>query len=267
VIRLNFPLRRLPNLSREKFQDYWRETHGPLVASVARTLRMRRYMQSHTVADPLYDGLRSTRPGMEEPHDGIASVWFDSREDLVAAMTSEEGRRAGALLLEDEKRFIDLKRSSIWVSQEIAQINPMPENSIVATPNSSWIKFSYLLNPPQSMSWAACHKTWNMEHGYLLRRHSGASRFARYIQCHTLEDSINDDLRQSRECLPAYAGLTEAWFDRQDLVTIFGDPNGEGARAFGLFLEDEKRFIDFSRSSVFASKELVFVDRCGERVG
>ena len=118
MIRLNFALTRSPNLSREKFQEYWRQTHGPLVASVARTLRMRRYMQSHTVEDPLYDGLRASRTGMHAPFDGIASVWFDTREDLVAAMTSDAGRKAGALLLEDEKRFIDLPHSPLWLAEE-----------------------------------------------------------------------------------------------------------------------------------------------------
>jgi uncharacterized protein (TIGR02118 family) len=260
MIRLNFALRRLPNLSLADFQRYWRDRHGPLVASVARPLRMRRYVQSHAVEDPLYDGLRTAREGMHEPFDGIASVWFDTRDELVAATTSEEGRKAGALLLEDEKRFIDLARSPLWVSQEIAQINPMPENSIVAWPRSSWIKFCYLLQPKAGMSQADCHKTWNMEHGYLLRRHSGCTRFARYIQSHTLEDSLNAELRASRGGPPPYAGLTEAWFDRYDLLKIFADPTGEGARGFDLFLQDEKRFIDFGRSTLFAAKELVFVD-------
>jgi hypothetical protein len=43
-------------------------------------------------------------------------------------------------------------------------------------------------------------------------------------------------------------------------VKILGDPTSEGAIAFTAFLEDEKRFIDFSRSTLFAAKELVFVD-------
>jgi uncharacterized protein (TIGR02118 family) len=261
MIRLNFPLHRLGKLSRADFQKYWRETHGPLVASVARKLRVRRYMQSHTVEDPLYDGLRTARTGMHDPFDGIASLWWDTREDLVAAMTSAEGKKAGAMLLEDEKNFIDHARSPLWVSQEVCQINPMPENSIVAWPESSWIKFCYLLQPKEGMSVADCHKTWNMEHGYLIRRHSGCTRFARYIQNHTLDDSLNDDLRKSRNAPPPYAGLTEAWFDRYDLVKIFGDPESEGARGFQRFLEDEKRFIDFKRSSVWPAKEIVFVDQ------
>jgi uncharacterized protein (TIGR02118 family) len=259
MIRLNFPLRRLPSLSRADFQKYWREQHGPLVASFARTLRIRRYVQSHTVDDPLYDGLRSARTGMHEPFDGIASLWWDSREDLLAGMTDDPARSAGAKLLEDERRFIDLARSPLWVGQEIPQINPMGENSIVAWPQSSWIKFCYLLQPKPGMTQAACHRTWNMEHGYLLRRHSAATRFARYIQTHTLDDELNDAFRQTRGGPPAYAGLTEAWFDRYDLVKIFGDPESEGARGFNLFLEDEKRFIDFTRSTLFAAKELVFV--------
>ena len=260
MIRLNFALHRIHNLSLDEFQRYWRERHGPLVASVARVLGMRRYVQSHTVDDPFYDVLRVARPGMHAPFDGIASVWFDSRDELVSAMASEEGRRALEALLADERRFIDMARSPLWACQEIPQINPMPENSIVAWPKSSWIKLCYLLQPKKGMSQAACHKTWSMEHGYLIRRSSGATRFARYIQSHTLDDELNDALRASRGGPPAYAGLTEAWFDRHDLATTFADSGSEGARAFAAFLEDEKRFIDFERSTLFATKEIVFVD-------
>ena len=260
MIRLIFPLHRKAELTREEFQRYWRETHGPLVASVARALRVLRYVQSHTVEDPLYDGLRAARVGMQPPHDGIASLWWETRDDLVTAFQSPEGQRAGALLLEDEARFIDLGRSAVWLAQEVAQINPMPENSIVATPQSSWIKFCYLLNPLPGMSWAQCHRTWNMDHGYLIRRLSGCTRFARYIQSHTLEDELNEPMRASRKAAPPYAGLTEAWFDRYDLVTAFADPASEAAQAFNAMLEDEKRFVDFTRSSVWAAKERVFVD-------
>ena len=102
----------------------------------------------------------------------------------------------------------------------------------------------------------------DLEHGdrHLIRRHSGATRFARYIQNHTLEDELNDRLRESRGGPPPYAGLTEAWFDRYDLVKILGDPTSEGAKGFAAFLEDEKRFVDFTRSTVFGTKEIVFVD-------
>ena len=202
------------------------------MASVARTLRIRRYVQSHTVDDPLYDGLRTARTGMHEPFDGIASLWWDSREDLVAAMSTDEdaprrapccSRTSGASSICRARRSGSARssrRSTRWARTRSSRGR-----------QSSWIKFCYLLQPKAGMSQAACHKTWNMEHGYLIRRHSGATRFARYIQTHTLDDELNDQLRQTRGGPPAYAGLTEAWFDRYDLVKIFGDPRARARAA------------------------------------
>ena len=40
MIKLTFCLIRLPHLTREAFQDYWLNTHGPLVASVKQPLRI-----------------------------------------------------------------------------------------------------------------------------------------------------------------------------------------------------------------------------------
>ncbi|MGH6955116.1 MAG: EthD domain-containing protein, partial [Caulobacteraceae bacterium] len=49
MIKLTFALVRLPSLSREAFQRYWFETHAPLVASVKDALRIRRYVQLHSL--------------------------------------------------------------------------------------------------------------------------------------------------------------------------------------------------------------------------
>src|SRR5262249_13988947 len=49
MIRLTYVLRRLPTLSRQEFQQYWRQTHGPLVAKHAQTLACRKYIQVHTL--------------------------------------------------------------------------------------------------------------------------------------------------------------------------------------------------------------------------
>ncbi len=117
MIKLVFCARRLPHLSRAEFQRYWHETHGPLVRRHAAALRIRRYVQLHTVDDPVNDALRASRGG-PEPFDGIAELWWDSREDLQAGATTPEGRRASQELLEDERRFIDLAGSPLWVGEE-----------------------------------------------------------------------------------------------------------------------------------------------------
>ena len=117
MLKLVFPLRRVRTLSREQFQKYWFENHGPLVRRHARALRIRRYVQVHTVDDPLNAVLRESR-GAEEPYDGVAELWWDNREDLEAALATPEAQQAARELLEDEKRFIDLARSALWLATE-----------------------------------------------------------------------------------------------------------------------------------------------------
>src|SRR5438094_930384 len=101
MLKLVFPLRRLPTLSRVEFQRYWYETHGPLVRRHAKTLRIQRYVQLHTLDDPINAALRESR-GAGEPYDGVAELWRESREDLEQALATPEApqaARAGRLTL------------------------------------------------------------------------------------------------------------------------------------------------------------------------
>lgn len=116
MIKLTFCLTRLPNLSREAFQAYWFNTHAPLVASVAETLRIRRYVQTHSAPGEVSMGLRASR-GAPPEYDGVAELWYDSLEDLMTHQSAET-RAAAALLLEDERRFIDLPKSPLWWGEE-----------------------------------------------------------------------------------------------------------------------------------------------------
>jgi uncharacterized protein (TIGR02118 family) len=110
MIKLVFPLHRLPELSREQFQTYWSESHAPLVAQHTKTLGTQRYVQLHTSDTPINETLRASRDA-PEPFDGIAELWFKSQAALAASMRTPEGIAAGQALLEDERRFIDLGRS------------------------------------------------------------------------------------------------------------------------------------------------------------
>ena len=116
MLKLTFCLRRRPELSREAFQRYWRENHAPLVAKHAKVLRIHRYVQLHTVDSPANAALRGSR-GAPEEYDGIAELWWESEEDLAAA-TGPEAAAAGQELLEDERKFIDLANSPLWLGEE-----------------------------------------------------------------------------------------------------------------------------------------------------
>jgi|SRR5581483_826073 len=118
MIKIIFCLRRLPSLSREAFHSYWLDKHAPLVREVAPTLRIRRYVQSHTLTDPRIQGAADVRGCGVDAYDGVAELWWDSVEDIMAASSSPEGRTAGRRLLADEKNFIDLANSSLFFARE-----------------------------------------------------------------------------------------------------------------------------------------------------
>ena len=118
MIKLVYCLRRLPEVSREEFQRYWRETHGPLVRRRAGALGIRRYVQLHTLDSPLNEAMRASRGTDPDIYDGVAEVWWDSPEAFGAGASTPEGRQAARELFEDEKRFIDFSCSLAFVAQE-----------------------------------------------------------------------------------------------------------------------------------------------------
>ena len=118
MIKLTFVLRRRRELEPHEFRRYWREQHAPLVARHAETLRIRRYVQTHPIDSELDGPLAQSRGTQVEPYDGVAQLWWDSIEDLQAAFTDEAGQAAAAELLEDERHFIDLSASPLWLGEE-----------------------------------------------------------------------------------------------------------------------------------------------------
>jgi len=119
MVKMVMCLCRREGMTREEFQDYWLNNHGPFFVENAGAMRAKKYVQSHTLNTPLNEGMRSSR-GMQPEYDGVAEVWFDSEEDLLEAMSSAEGQKLGAALLEDEGNFIDHSKSSAFIVREIA---------------------------------------------------------------------------------------------------------------------------------------------------
>ena len=118
MIKLVFCARRLPHMSRAEFQKYWYENHGTMVKKYAAALRIRRYVQVHTLDSPIQEAFRQSRGG-PEAYDGVAELWWDSLEDLMGAAAKDpKWQEASLALLEDEKKFIDLANSPLLVATE-----------------------------------------------------------------------------------------------------------------------------------------------------
>ena len=117
MVKLVFCLRRQPHLTREEFQHYWLTTHGPLVRARAEAMGVLRYVQSHTLDTAANDALRAGRGG-PEAYDGVAELWWDSLDGLLEGSGAGDARQAAAELLADERTFLDLANSPIFLTEE-----------------------------------------------------------------------------------------------------------------------------------------------------
>jgi uncharacterized protein (TIGR02118 family) len=123
MIKFVMCLTRHPDMTREEFKDYWFNSHGHYFMKNADIMGAKKYVQSMTLDTDLNEGLRASR-SMQPEYDGVAEVWFDSEEALVAGMSSPEGQELGAALLEDEGKFLDHAKCSAFIVHEHEYVYP-----------------------------------------------------------------------------------------------------------------------------------------------
>jgi len=258
MIKLIYCLRRLPDLSREKFQRYWREKHGPLVVSHKDDMNVRRYVQCHTIDDARMEEQRKAS-GRPEWFDGVAELWWKSLEEFAPAQPTPARQKSNFELDQDERKFIDLSRSPVWLSEEFPFVEEIPEDQDCAKP-SLRIKLVYCLRRLPSLSLDDFQGYWRTNHGPLVRSVANAIGTRRYVQCHTRYDQINDMMRAPEDRPQRYDGVAELWWDSTESRRPQVIPP-ERLQANTLLFEDEKRFIDHSQSPVFLTREWVFISR------
>jgi EthD domain len=231
--RIVFPLRRLPHLTRDEFQAYWFDVHGPLVASHASTLGIVRYQQVHT--------RQEMRPTTVAPFDGVAELWVDparasADRDAVAA--------ASTALLEDERTFIDHAESPVWIAEEDVRLEGPKDG----------LRMTAVLRRIPSITREAFREHWREGHGPWALRHPEVFGFRHYVQLHTPADADDNPIARARHAPPAFDGVSE----------IYRDPptaSPEDVAALRQrFIDDEKNFLDIDASPVFLGEVRVIID-------
>ena len=260
MIRLVHLLRRAQNVTKEAFAGFWRDVHGPLVASVQTHLDIVRHLQVHP--DPAGQGIdaqaAAARGGMQPAFDGIAEYWWKSEESLRLALARDPGRSAAARLVDSERQFVDLACSPMWFASEFPQVATSLQRP-VARMRSDVMRLHFALQPLQSLSNEDARRYWLESHGPLIRSHAAARGVIAYNQVHRLETPLllASFTTPRGTVVEPYLGHAESWFPRPP----GHEPSPEMRAAMEAAIEDEKKFIDWSRSTILVGKELVFVDR------
>lgn len=119
------------------------------------------------------------------------------------------------------------------------------------------IKFFSMLRRQPHLSRAEFLAYWHGQHRQLALRSASAMRLRRYHQNHPTEHPLAEALRSGRGAQAAdFDGIAEAGWDSFEEMAALGDT---AERVAASLLEDEKRFVDFSRSEMFIAEEHVVV--------
>jgi uncharacterized protein (TIGR02118 family) len=103
MVKLVYCITRKRGMSEKEFFRYWKDVHGPIGAQIP---YLRRLVQSHRIVVP--------GDKYEPDYDGMAELWFDDMQALVAARQTAEWKAA----TEDEANFIDHDKVAYFVSEE-----------------------------------------------------------------------------------------------------------------------------------------------------
>jgi uncharacterized protein (TIGR02118 family) len=114
MIKLVYCISKKAGLTDGEFFRYWENVHGPIGARIP---RLRKLVQSH----------RLTVPGDRylSDYDGVAELWFDDMDALLAARQSPQWKIA----TEDEANFIDHNKVAYFVSEERIILDKTKEQS------------------------------------------------------------------------------------------------------------------------------------------
>jgi uncharacterized protein (TIGR02118 family) len=103
MIKVVYCFKKKPELSEAEFLDYWRNMHGPIGARIP---GVRRLVQSQA--------LRVPGDAHTADFDGLAELWFDNVEALLAARQTPEWQQSS----QDEQNFIDHSQVAYFVTEE-----------------------------------------------------------------------------------------------------------------------------------------------------
>lgn len=107
MVKLTCLVRRKAGMSPAEFHAYWRENHGPLVASTASGSHVVRYVQHHR-------SLEDYRSDDDDGFDGVTEQWFESMDDYKAHVAAPDFPTVWA----DIQNFLDVDRLFFVLTEE-----------------------------------------------------------------------------------------------------------------------------------------------------
>lgn len=118
MIKASILLTRRPDMTREAFFRHQTEIHAPLFLSLPIVQQtVRRYSVQQVIEPNL--------PGMPQPFDGMAEIWFDDEADLSRCFSDASFQ---AVLGPDNENFLNLAACQVMITRETLLIDDCPRS-------------------------------------------------------------------------------------------------------------------------------------------
>lgn len=121
------------------------------------------------------------------------------------------------------------------------------------------IKFVMCAKRNPALSRAEFSDYWLNHHGPLFQKYADTYKAVRYVQSHTIDSPLNENIQKSRGLSEPYDGVGEIWWPSEE-VFLSAVNSEEGQKLRKMFIEDEAKFLDLKASSAFFTVEHVLVD-------
>jgi len=153
-----------------------------------------------------------------------------------------------AELIADEENFVDLPRSCLWLAKEHVIVNRLDAYSARTDIKMTWLGAGLPELTPQQFQDHYLH-----EHAPLVGGYAEILGIYSYIQVHTMDDPLNDMLREGRGAAPPFYVHAEFVWDFAEMA----DPAHmfEALTAMWEISLDQQEFIDFSASAIWIAQE------------
>ena len=114
MIKLVYCITKKAGTTDDEFFRYWKNVHGPIGARIP---GLRKLVQSHS---------RTIAGDKHEPsYDGMAELWFDDADTLLAARQSPEWKAS----TDDEANFIDHSRVAYFITEEHVIVDTLNQHT------------------------------------------------------------------------------------------------------------------------------------------
>lgn len=267
--------RRLDGVRPEALWGHWTGPRRRLVVEVAPGLGHRRYRQLHQLerGNLVYRALRLSRgrllvtlltaltrrrlprrgrmPRPEPAWDVVEQFWYDSREALVRALTSADGRAAVRRLVDDQAPWTGVLRAVV------AEDFPVPASTPEEAPagetpaeGAPEVAVMFFLRARPGLSRGGMLDYWATDHEELVTSLGSALGFASYHQLHVRSgDELTTALEGFGGSGDGYDGVAElSYADTRVLVRGLFRLRTQAANL--RLVKDEITFVDIPRSNL-----------------